>query len=134
MKLEVGMYVRFKDKRGIEYIRKITSVNNTYPDKLYAGIYIDKKTNNSNGVSLKNIIKARFNITDLIKVGDILEINGEKYEVIYDESYEKLGILIPSRKELSIRHSALEYVFKKYEVAIVTKEQFEQTAYKVGDK
>lgn len=134
MKLEVGMYVRFKDKRGIEYIRKITSVNNTYPDKLYAGIYIDKEANNSNGVSLKNIIKARFNITDLIKLGDILEINGEKYEVIYDESYEKLGILIPSRKELSIRHSALEYVFKKYEVAIVTKEQFEQTAYKVGDK
>lgn len=134
MKLEVGMYVRFKDKRGIEYIRKITSVNNTYPNKLYAGIYIDKETNNSNGVSLKNIIKASFNIIDLIEVGDILEINGEKYEVIYDESYEKLGILIPSRKELSIRHSALEYVFKKYEVAIVTKEQFEQTAYKVGDK
>lgn len=134
MKLEVGQFVRFKDKRGIEYIRKITSVNTTYPNKLYAGIYIDKETNNSNGVSLKNIIKARFNITDLIKVGDILEINGEKYEVIYDESYEKLGILIPSRKELSIRHSALEYVFKKYEVAIVTKEQFEQTAYKVGDK
>lgn len=28
MKLEVGMYVRFKDKRGIEYIRKITGVKN----------------------------------------------------------------------------------------------------------
>ena len=36
MKLEVGMYVRFKDKRGIEYIRKITSVNTNYPNRLYA--------------------------------------------------------------------------------------------------
>ena len=80
---------------------------------------------------LSNLL-TNFNIIDLIEEGDILEINGEKYEVIYDESYEKLGILIPSRKELSIRHSALEYVFKKYEVAIVTKEQFEQMSYKIG--
>ena len=70
MDLKVGMYVRFKDKRGIEYIRKITSVNNTYPDKLYAGIYIDKNANNSNGVSLKNIIKTSFNIIDLIQKKD----------------------------------------------------------------
>lgn len=65
--------------------------------------------------------------------GDILEINNEKYEVIYDESYEKLGILIPSKKELSIRHSSLEYVFKKYKVSIVTKEQFESMEYRLGD-
>lgn len=101
MKLEVGQFVRFKDKKGIEYIRKITSVNDTYPDKLYAGIYIDKEANNARGVSLKNIIKASFNIIDLIEPGDVLEINGEKYEVIYDESYEKLGILIPSRESIN---------------------------------
>lgn len=35
MKLEEGMYVRFKDKRGSHYIRKITSVNTEYPGKLY---------------------------------------------------------------------------------------------------
>ena len=130
MKLEVGMYVRFKDKRNITYIRKIREIPQ---DNRYASIYLDKEANYSKGLSLKNIIKASFNIIDLIEVGDILEINGEKYEVIYDESYEKLGILIPSRKELSIRHSALEYVFKKYEVAIVTKEQFKQMSYKIGD-
>ena len=130
MKLEVGMYVRFKDKRGIEYIRKIVEIPK---DNRYASLYLDKDANYSKGLSLKNVIKASFDKTDLIKVGDILEINGEKYEVIYDESYEKLGILIPSRKELSIRHSALEYVFKKYEVVILTKEQFEQMSYKVGE-
>lgn len=26
MKLEVGQFVRFKDKRGIEYIRKIAEI------------------------------------------------------------------------------------------------------------
>lgn len=76
MKLEVGMYVRFKDKRGIEYIRKITSVNNAYPDKLYAGIYIDKEANNSNGVSLKNVVKASYNIIDILEIGDY--VNGDK--------------------------------------------------------
>ncbi len=79
-----------------------------------------------------SVIKISNNIIDLIEVGDILEINNEKYEVIYDKSYEKLGILIPSREELSIRHSALEYVFKKYKVSIVTKEQFSQMEYKIS--
>ena len=51
MKLEVGMYVRFKDKRGNQYIRKITSVNIKYPDRRYAGVYIDKDANNVTGVS-----------------------------------------------------------------------------------
>lgn len=129
MKLEVGQFVRFKDKRGIEYIRKIIEIPE---DNRYASLYLDKEANYSHGLSPKNVIKASFNIIDLIEVGDILEINEEKYEVIYDESYEKLGILIPSRKELSIRHSALEYVFKKYEVSIITKQQFEQMSYKVG--
>lgn len=130
MKLEVGMFVR--TKRG--QIGKIITIG-----KDNVAIEFNKMWQDI--ILKENIIKASFNkvyilknIIDLIEEGDILEINGEKYEVIYDESYEKLGILIPNRKELSIRHSALEYVFKKYEVAIVTKEQFEQMAYKVGDK
>ena len=130
MKLEVGMFVR--TKRG--QIGKIITIG-----KDNVAIEFNKMWQDI--ILKENIIKASFNkvyilknIIDLIEEGDILEINGEKYEVIYDESYEKLGILIPNRKELSIRHSALEYVFKKYEVAIVTKEQFEQMSYKVGDK
>lgn len=31
MKINKGMYIRFKDKRGIQYIRKITSVNTEEP-------------------------------------------------------------------------------------------------------
>lgn len=115
MKLEVGMYAR-----TLNGIVKI--------DKIQDNVMKDTKGYLHYG----DFIKASHNIIDLIEVGDVLEINEEKYEVIYDESYEKLGILIPSRKELSIRHSALEYVFKKYEVSIITKQQFEQMSYKVG--
>ena len=122
MKLEVGMYVR-TDRGKIGKLHK----------ELKDYYELEYPRNVCDLVYKNRIIKSSFDILDLIEAGDILEINGEKYEVIYDESYEKLGILIPSKKELSIRHSALEYVFKKYEVAIVTKEQFEQMSYKVGD-
>lgn len=120
MKLEVGMY--FRTKRG--QIGKIVTIGRDNIAIEFNGMWQDI-------VLKENIIKSSFNIIDLIEVGDILEINEGKYEVIYDESYEKLGILIPSRKELSIRHSALEYVFKKYEVSIITKEQFEQMSYRL---
>lgn len=120
-KLEVGMYVRTKTGE----IHKIKTVETRY---------IEFENGFGVPIELKEYIKKHSkNIIDLIEVGDILEINNEKYEVIYDESYEKLGILIPSKKELSIRHSSLEYVFKKYKVSIVTKEQFEIMEYKLGD-
>lgn len=130
MKLEVGMYVR-NDYFGIGKINRDYFDNkNKHWFNVQFNCYEDE--DNHCGICEESIgYKASHNIIDLIEVGDILEINGEKYEVIYDESYEKLGILIPSRKELSIRHSALEYVFKKYEVAIVTKEQFGYVSYKI---
>lgn len=120
MNLEVGMYIRFKDKRGIEYIRKITSVNNTYPDKRYAGIYIDKETNNSNGVSLKNIIKASFNIIDLIELEDY--VNGEEIVI---NTLKDDGNIVIVRSGNCFRNEEIK--------SIVTKEQFEQMSYKIGD-
>lgn len=120
MKLEVGMYVRTRDG----FLWKPKKIEIEEDNSVWFDDYYDYDVSD---------VKASHNIIDLIEEGDILEINNEKYEVIYDESYEKLGILIPSRKELSIRHSALEYVFKKYNVSIVTKEQFESMSYKVGE-
>lgn len=131
MKLEVGMYVRFKDKRGIEYIRKITSVNDTYPDKLYAGIYIDKEANNSTGVSLKNIIKASFNITDLIEEGDYvngLRIEKNKYGELYT-SYTYYGGDIG--KQCEVYTNWLKEFKEDMIYNIVTKEQFEQMSYRL---
>lgn len=79
-----------------------------------------------------NIVKHSKDITDLIEVGDVIEINKEKYEVIYDESLDKLGVLMPNRNCLEIRHSALEHIFEKYEnITILTKEQYMQNCYKI---
>lgn len=122
--LKPNMYIRTKEGK----IDKIVEINTedfeeptvrlaSYPIGMYQGMFEYKNAN--------------YNLLELIEPGDVLEIDNEKYEVIYDESFEKLGILIPSRKELSIRHSALEYVFKKYKVSIVTKEQFKSISYEV---
>ena len=75
------------------------------------------------------------NIIDLIEVGDIIEINKGKYEVIYDKSLEQLGVLIPNRNHLAIRHSTLEHIFREYkDIRILTKEQYIQNCYKIPEK
>lgn len=67
----------------------------------------------------------------LLKNGDVLITEYGKYEVIFDESYRKLGILIPSKKELAIRHSALEYALNEFkEIQVVTKEMMKSISYK----
>ena len=76
MKLEVGQFVRFKDKRGNTYIRNIKEVCNEQPHKSWGAIIIDKNANNVPYVSLKNIIKASYNIIDILEVGDY--VNGDK--------------------------------------------------------
>lgn len=119
--LSVGMYVRFKDKRGIEYIRKITSVNNTYPDKLYAGIYIDKNANNSNGVSLKNIIKTSFNIIDLIQKKDY--VNGLLVTKISED-------IETGEKYLNLYGCISEWGEEDI-INVVTKEEFDTRTYYV---
>ena len=127
MKLEVGQFVRFKDKRGIEYIRKIIEIPE---DNRYASLYLDKEANYSHGLSPKNVIKASFNIIDLIKVGDY--VNGSK--VIKMENVENYLDLSSIKIEKSdFIYGVYETIFEKDIKSIVTKEQFEQMAYKVGE-
>lgn len=69
---------------------------------------------------------------DLVQAGDILKIDENKYEVIYDESFNKLGILIPNRNKLAIRHSSLEFIFQECKnIEILTKEQYKQNCFEV---
>lgn len=94
MKLEVGQFVRFKDKRNITYIRKIREIPQ---DNRYASIYLDKEANYSKGLSLKNIIKASYNIIDILEVGDyvngmeVTRISGTRYIVIVNITETKIG-------------------------------------------
>ncbi len=117
-KLEVGMYVRFKDKRGIEYIRKIVEIPE---DNRYASLYLDKEANYSCGLSPKNIVKASFDITDLIRKGDY--VNGCRVYKIGN----CLTIILDNDENISwINHNDIK--------SIVTKEQMEQMSYRIGDE
>lgn len=68
----------------------------------------------------KDIIKASHNIMDLIEVGDY--VNGEKV-LLKNEGYIKVGT---GRDYIVVNN-------EKFIKSIVTKEQFEQMAYKVGE-
>lgn len=120
MELEVGMYVRFKDKRGNTYIRKIIDIPK---DNRYASIYIDKEANYTNHLSFKNVLKTSHNIIDLIEVGDY--VNGVQ---VIDKEIDNLN-------EKYLQCGVGDYVICTYnsnEIEdVVTKEQFSAMEYKV---
>lgn len=130
MELKVGMYIRFKDKNGVQYIRRIVELPE---DKRYGAIRIDKDSHNVCWVSKKNVLNASFSVTDLICVGDY--VNGER--------------VISLRKDIPERdihmNSKDNFIFVDYDLAnnwyygidtdkiktVVTKEQFESITYEV---
>lgn len=121
MKLEEGMYVKTK-KYGIAKV-----IGNVDDNKFNIDIF--KK----DGITLrcqkmKDIIKASYNIIDLIEAGDIIEVNEFKgnYEV------KQFGL------ELSIIKD--EYIYNLNSLhcklnikSIVTKQQFESMKYEVKE-
>ena len=72
MELTPNMYVRFKDKGGNTYIRKIIDIPK---DNRYASIYIDKEANYTNHLSFKNVLKASHDIIDLIEVRAVIKFD-----------------------------------------------------------
>lgn len=128
-----ALYVRDNIKRD-DYFRDITGGIHkmAYIDgnRVY---YVFGDIANPYWVDIAAIKNFQENLLYLIEIGDVLEIENEKYEVIYDESYEKLGILIPDRKQLAVRHSAIELVLQKYKgIKILTHEEFNTNCYRVG--
>ena len=116
--IEVGEYVRSKSGKIDIFKEK---------DENYMFARCEKNT-----YWILDIINHSKNIIDLIEVGDIIEINKGKYEVIYDKSLEQLGVLIPNRNHLEIRHSTLEHIFREYKnIRILTKEQYQANCYTV---
>ena len=131
--LKVGQYVRFKDKRGNTYIRNIKEVCNEQPHKSWGAIIIDKNANNVPYVSLKNIIKASFDITDILEVGDYVngsEVLGFENEYIEeDDKYVPFGIITENCYLVNNKSWIIEKDIK----TVITHEQMEQTAYKVEE-
>lgn len=124
MKLEVGMYVRLvNDVEDIVVINKIANVFETTiltenDGSIYQGEY-----------TKENVIKASYNIIDLIEVGDY--VNSKK---IVD-----VGCLINGPRkgtkviDYYITPSAVSYLENKDIKSIVTKEQFKNMEYRIGE-
>ena len=124
MKLEVGQFVRFKDKRGIEYIRKIVEIPE---DNRYASLYLDKKANYSKGLSVKNGIKASYNIIDLIKSKDI--ILGKDGKIYQCWKIYKDYVFTYSKNKYGQTITLVDYQIDR----VLTREQFESMSYRIEE-
>ena len=122
MKLEVGMYVRTKN-RGIAKFRGW----NAYDENKVA-----IHTHNEGDIEItpiidKNtIIKASHNIIDLIEEGDYVN-RYPVYEIIEYEDNTRAIVIGDDNKSIIWEESS------QYIKSIVTKEQFEEMSYKVGE-
>lgn len=125
MKLEVGMYVR-TNKVGIKKIYKIDN-NKTK----YKYLYKLKNQDGDGCIDLgvlceDDIVKFSYFIIDILEVGDYVNGNIILYKDTGIAHNQNLIVCIGRDEE---RHIYDETCIK----SIVTKEQFEQMAYKAGE-
>lgn len=116
MKLEVGMYVR--TKYGIGKINDY--INNNYTQKF---TYINN-CGCAEFLEENQVIKASYNIIDLIEVGDY--VNGRK---VYQVGYNFQDDFVLKMSESNYE----DFIYPNEIETIVTKEQFESISYKVGE-
>ncbi len=117
MKIEKGMYVRFNYHRVTVPIQ-IAQIIEVYYDEAENCYYYT--TDVGLVISNNNLIgEPSFNPIKLIKVGDY--VNGELVEDITGEYLRVNG------------QSHNKHYFSKQIKSIVTKEQFEQMSYKIGE-
>lgn len=131
--LSVGMYIRTKDGHidKILLVEYAEEKRQQYPNHTSKKYWRDKILLLKAGYwrTTQNIIKASYNIVDILEVGDIL----------VDDTNRKLEILLIDN-ELMVRNTGLIYDNNYYlpikSIAIksvITHEQMEQMAYKVGE-
>lgn len=113
MKLEVGMYVRF-NRGGIKIAKLIENINDSQFWKL--DIHQD--------ILEGDILKASYNIIDLIEVGDVITTNNMCGEITsIDKENDEIHLACFDYDTISSVHI----------LSIVTKEQFERVSYKLGN-
>ena len=123
MKLEVGMYVRLQnDAENIVIINRIANVFETTiltenDGSIYQGEY-----------TKENVIKASYNIINILEVGDY--VNGNKVIEI-EKNYKFIDGTI--RDILWTDTKMQKAIWDETIKSIITKEQMEQIAYKVGE-
>ena len=124
MKLEVGMYAYSKSCREFG-IGKIVNIRENEQD--LKGDLIDVQYKYTKLAIIDSDLVASFNIVDLIEEGDY--VNGHRVEYIDDcKGAMRKFYWFDEYETHQCGHS-----FEKIKL-IVTKEQFEQMSYKVGEK
>ena len=120
MKLEVGMYVRLDRNQGIAKIDEYDEENNIYSLDKY--IY-DEYGDGTFCLDTEDVIKASYNLIDLIELGDY--VNGLVVtRICFDGE--------TSEKYLNMYGSVSEWNNEDIK-SIVTKEQFNSMKYEVGE-
>lgn len=131
MKLEIGMYVRFK-KGKITYVRQLLEVIHNYEEfDVYrtAGEYFDYEEKDYFDIVYPNEIigKPSYNIIDLIEKRDY--VNGIKITLIHEPS------LANCNKRIVYAEDEKGYLIEMFDEndikSIVTHEQFESMKYEV---
>lgn len=122
MKLDVGMYVRTKDGYISQY---------KYYDTMNMGKLLCIPLSNRTFANMEDIVKTSYDIIDLIEVGDyvngypvtaILSSNNKVYEIQVKRPNNRTGVWIKRiRNNEDIK-------------SIVTKKQFEDMEYRIGEK
>lgn len=128
MKLKEDVYIRSKDKKGRQFIRKIVELPK---DTRYGSIIVDKDIHNVKWVSMKNVLDAREDIIDLIKVGDY--VNGCKItsiQEIEEPCYPKR--LLFSETDGGENNLCIQVFNSKNIKSVATKEGFENIEYEVN--
>lgn len=136
MKLEVGMYVRYK-RGGMGYIDPADKIGKIINQVNDSDIY---ELDNNNCIFENDVVNASFNIIDLIEEEDYA--NGVKVKYIYEKG-EKYGFnsnYVVQEKSIELDGSyeydtiPSDFLLKNKDIkSVVTKEQMEQMAYKVGE-
>ena len=117
MELKEGMYVRTKD--GVVFILDKIEDNHLMPRYVYIPYIIIEK----------DVIKASYDIIDLIEVGDY--VNGFRVDEIGEYHSIKTD---KTETYIKVNCSSLLNCFYEEDIkSIVTKEQFESMSYKVGE-
>lgn len=122
MKLEVGMYVRLQnDVEDIVIINRIANVfENTILTENDGSIYQGEYTK-------ENVVKASYNIIDILEVEDFVSTITGKCAVIAGVYND-----INNKKYLRLCNCIGEY-YEDDIKSVITHEQMEQMTYKVGE-
>ena len=134
MKLEVGMYVRYK-RGSMGYIEPADKIGKIINIIFESDIY---ELDNNNSIFESDVVKASYNIIDILEEGDY--VNGYYVSKIWEKDeithYVDGTPIKRKQREIVIQapnYGGIEILKNKNIKSIVTKEQFEQMSYKVGE-